>query len=229
MAEGAPLLREYRAKHLIEGSNPSLSARYAKCPLAGRFVYLAERGVDEPSRVRQIRPERIWTAAGWPRSAPARRGLAHGWAKQSLADYTQLRSFIEAAFCVSGGERGVDEPSGDSAHPAPRPSGQRLCRCSLRHPATASDKIVWNEFGQPKAGPGARSAQGFGPWMGQTIPRGPTQNHASPSKRRFAHLAGERCRRTLRFDNFVLNKIGQPGRPAARRGLDPWMAQTIPR
>ncbi|MEO7050647.1 MAG: hypothetical protein ABI128_03175, partial [Rhodanobacter sp.] len=32
------------------------------------------------------------------------------------------------------------------------------------------DKFVWNEFGQPKAGPEARSAQGFGPWMGRTIP-----------------------------------------------------------
>lgn len=28
MVEGAPLLREYRHKKLIEGSNPSLSARY---------------------------------------------------------------------------------------------------------------------------------------------------------------------------------------------------------
>ena len=42
-AEGAPLLREYRVKSLIEGSNPSLSARYAKRPLVGRFAYLAER------------------------------------------------------------------------------------------------------------------------------------------------------------------------------------------
>jgi hypothetical protein len=42
-AEGAPLLREYRVKSLIEGSNPSLSARYAKSPLVGLFAYLAER------------------------------------------------------------------------------------------------------------------------------------------------------------------------------------------
>jgi hypothetical protein len=32
-AEGAPLLREYRVKSSIEGSNPSLSARYANKPL----------------------------------------------------------------------------------------------------------------------------------------------------------------------------------------------------
>ena len=43
MAEGAPLLREYRVKSLIEGSNPSLSARYAKRPHVGRFAYLAYR------------------------------------------------------------------------------------------------------------------------------------------------------------------------------------------
>ena len=42
-AEGAPLLREYRVKSLIEGSNPSLSARYAKTPPVGVFAYLAER------------------------------------------------------------------------------------------------------------------------------------------------------------------------------------------
>ena len=40
MAEGAPLLREYRAKHLIEGSNPSLSAIYANKPLKyGAFLW----------------------------------------------------------------------------------------------------------------------------------------------------------------------------------------------
>jgi hypothetical protein len=42
-AEGAPLLREYRVKSLIEGSNPSLSARYAKSAQWALFAYLAER------------------------------------------------------------------------------------------------------------------------------------------------------------------------------------------
>ena len=32
------------------------------------------------------------------------------------------------------------------------------------------DKFVWNKFGQPQAGPGALRAEGFGPWMGRTIP-----------------------------------------------------------
>src|SRR5690348_5563183 len=68
VAEGAPLLREYRAKHLIEGSNPSLSARYAKRPARGVLRIWRREVVDEPT-VRQIRLERIWTAAGWPWSA----------------------------------------------------------------------------------------------------------------------------------------------------------------
>ena len=42
MAEGAPLLREYRVKSLIEGSNPSHSARHKKTPLCGVFLCLAE-------------------------------------------------------------------------------------------------------------------------------------------------------------------------------------------
>jgi hypothetical protein len=33
VAEGAPLLREYRVKNLIEGSNPSLSAKLWDKPL----------------------------------------------------------------------------------------------------------------------------------------------------------------------------------------------------
>ena len=43
MAEGAPLLREYRVKSSIEGSNPSHSARYKEAPAdprsAGVFLY----------------------------------------------------------------------------------------------------------------------------------------------------------------------------------------------
>ena len=42
MAEGAPLLREYRVKSLIEGSNPSHSARHKKTPQSGAFLCLAE-------------------------------------------------------------------------------------------------------------------------------------------------------------------------------------------
>ncbi len=37
MAEGAPLLREYRVKSSIEGSNPSHSASFKKAPLSGLF------------------------------------------------------------------------------------------------------------------------------------------------------------------------------------------------
>jgi hypothetical protein len=39
VAEGAPLLREYRVKSLIEGSNPSLSAKHTKALIfQGFFV-----------------------------------------------------------------------------------------------------------------------------------------------------------------------------------------------
>src|SRR6185437_8919904 len=64
----------------------------------------------------------------------------------------------------------VDEPYGDSAPPAPHPSGHRLRRCSLRHPAYASDKIVWNIVDSRRLALERDSAEGFGPWMGQTIP-----------------------------------------------------------
>src|SRR6185312_2134388 len=43
-----------------------------KTPRSGRFAYLAERVLWTNPPVRQIRPERIWTTAGRPRSA--RRG-----------------------------------------------------------------------------------------------------------------------------------------------------------
>ena len=68
VAEGAPLLREYRVKSSIEGSNPSLSATYAKRPLVGRFAYVAEReegqerSSSQKTTVRRIRRERIRTA-----------------------------------------------------------------------------------------------------------------------------------------------------------------------
>ena len=39
-AEGAPLLREYRVKSLIEGSNPSLSANMQKSPVYGAFLWV---------------------------------------------------------------------------------------------------------------------------------------------------------------------------------------------
>ena len=95
VAEGAPLLREYRVKSLIEGSNPSLSARYAKRPQVGRFAYLAERRWWTNPLVRQIRPERIWTAVGWPWSA--QRGRV--WPKDgpnNPSRRTDARTIIEA-------------------------------------------------------------------------------------------------------------------------------------
>src|SRR5690606_7581839 len=40
-AEGAPLLREYRVKSSIEGSNPSHSASCEKAPVSGAFCFSA--------------------------------------------------------------------------------------------------------------------------------------------------------------------------------------------
>jgi hypothetical protein len=126
--------------------------------------------------------------------------LAHGWAEQSPAHDHATICCIEGRFAYLA-ERGVDEPSGDSALPAPRPSGQRLRRCSLRRPASASDNFVWNKIGQPKAGPVARSAKGFGPWMGRTIPpRTITQPDAA--SKAFCVSGGERWWTNPSFDKF---------------------------
>jgi len=79
------------------------------------------------------------------------------------------KSSIEAGRFARMAERVVwTNPLGYSAPPVPRPSGHRLRRCSFRHPASAVDNFVWNKIGQPQAGPGARSAQGWGPRMGRT-------------------------------------------------------------
>ena len=47
MAEGAPLLRAYR-RNPIEGSNPSLSARYKSARLCRAFLYLVGRVGEKP-------------------------------------------------------------------------------------------------------------------------------------------------------------------------------------
>ena len=47
VAEGAPLLREYGFKRPIEGSNPSLSARYEKPRPERGFSYLTKTRFDE--------------------------------------------------------------------------------------------------------------------------------------------------------------------------------------
>jgi len=69
-----------------------------------------EGGVDEPTRVRQIRPERIWTTAGRPRSAK-REGVNPRDGVHNPRPRQVTRRFIEGAFCISGGEGGVDEPT----------------------------------------------------------------------------------------------------------------------
>ena len=52
MAEGAPLLREYRVNSSIEGSNPSFSAKNVKGPV-GALLRFWERAVWTNPLVRQ--------------------------------------------------------------------------------------------------------------------------------------------------------------------------------
>ena len=76
------------------------------------------------------------------------------------------------AFCVSGGEGGVDEPS-------------------------RFDKFARSEFGQPQAGPGAHSAEGFDPWMGRTIPADVMQTALRTTWGLLRFWRRGRCGRTL--------------------------------
>ena len=63
-AEGAPLLREYRVKSSIEGSNPSHSARKARTPLVGVFLFLVAAMQAGNPEARLI---------GWPEPTSAKR------------------------------------------------------------------------------------------------------------------------------------------------------------
>ena len=75
MAEGAPLLREYRVKSLIEGSNPSHSASLKKPRIAGLFFaneavfvfgWAKKKQADLSQPVsRMARPERFELPTAW--------------------------------------------------------------------------------------------------------------------------------------------------------------------
>src|SRR6185312_3213168 len=85
-------------------------------PLVGRFAYLAERDVWTKPPVRQIRPERIWTAEGWPWSAQRGGGSPMDGANNPSrrANVTLIEAPPWGAVCVSRGERRVDEASGST-------------------------------------------------------------------------------------------------------------------
>jgi len=51
------------------------------------------------------------------------------------------------------------------------------------------DKIVWNNFGQPQAGPGARQRAGVWPMDGPNNPSRTSRHRRTPPKQRFAYLA----------------------------------------
>ncbi len=66
--------------------------------------------VDEPS-VRQNCPEQFWTAAGWPWSAQRGRVRPRRGRTIPRHPHTSAHNPNPGAFCVSGGETVVDEPS----------------------------------------------------------------------------------------------------------------------
>jgi hypothetical protein len=140
VVEGAPLLREYRVKSSIEGSNPSLSARYDKGPNRGLCRIWRRERCGRNLRVRQIRQERIWTAERLARALCARVRLRD----EPSISLSMLGWISVRAFVVSGGERGVDETSG-------------------------VDKFVGNEFGQPNGWP-ERCSRGLGSGMSRAYP-----------------------------------------------------------
>src|SRR5574337_2108312 len=102
----------------------SLSARYAKRPSGAFCVSGGERGVDEPSRVRQIRPERIWTAEGWPWSA--QRGRVRPMDGPNNPAQTPCHSTLHRSrrFAYLAEREVWTNPPGDSAPPVPRQIGR---------------------------------------------------------------------------------------------------------
>jgi hypothetical protein len=127
----------------------------------------------------------------------ARKGWAHGWAQQSPADVTQQCSAPKQAFCVSGCEKYGRILSGYSAHPAPRPSGQRLRHCSLQHPAFASDKFARSVKDSRRLAP---QREGLGPWMRPTIPADLTPQCSAPKSACFAGGEGVRTDSSTSLD-----------------------------
>jgi len=82
----------------------------------------------------------LWTAAGWPWSAIARKGLAHGWAKQSPRTSRCLAP-RRRAFCVSGGERWWTNPPGFDNFVWNIVDSRRL---ALERAARKSELYGWN-------------------------------------------------------------------------------------
>ena len=108
-----------------------------RSPRKGRFAYLAESGGGRTLTVRQIRLERIWTTEGRPRSAQ--------------------RAGVNPMDGVHNPSRHGNVESNEGR---PARGVLRIWRRAVVDEPLRFDKFVWNEFGRPKVGPGARSAQG---------------------------------------------------------------------
>ncbi len=108
-AEGAPLLREYRVKSSIEGSNPSHSAS-SKIPRSDAPAALPERSKREG-----FEPDSGST--GW-QSQPARRSRPEGKAPQVPQQSLSLRQFENPAVRCAGGASGTPGTSAPPRVPA---------------------------------------------------------------------------------------------------------------
>ena len=103
MAEGAPLLREYRVKSLIEGSNPSHSARHKKAPLCGVFLCLAEvRASRSQAFVGTKKNRQTISLPVSRRARPERFELPTAWfvARYSI-QLSYGRVSLDAEFCTN--------------------------------------------------------------------------------------------------------------------------------
>ena len=124
-----------------EGSSTPLSPPDTQNAPKGAFcVSGGERGVDEPSRVRQFCLEQNWTAEGWPRSAQ-REGVGpmDGPNNPSRTSRNGTAHRSRRSVCLT--ERSVDGPSRVT---------RRILRLALRasdspfapqRPATTGDKL----------------------------------------------------------------------------------------
>jgi hypothetical protein len=113
------------------GSHSVITIRKTKRPTWGRFALLAERVGFEPTEGLTLRR--------FSRPVPSTaRPYLHELFAYARRDARATTPVLLRASC-----------------PSPL-RGQRLRRCSLRLPACAVDEFVWNEFGQPQAGPASR-------------------------------------------------------------------------
>ena len=131
-------------------------------------------------RSRRICLEQIRTAEGWPREA----GLVPWMGPTILGRHANQDFFPWRVFGWDTRSEHFPRP------PVPRPSGHRLHRCSLRHPASAVDNLSGTKLDSRRLAPqrAARKDWAHG-WAQQSLAGG-TQR-GSTSKPTFCVAGGE--------------------------------------